>query len=623
MPLLQSMTDLQQARGPDDEGVWAEGLVGFGHRRLSIIDLSRAGHQPMQLDDGRLVISFNGEVYNYVELRRELESAGHHFRSGTDTEVILKAYDHWGAACVDRFRGMWAFAIWDRERREVFCSRDPFGIKPFFYSTLGGTLAFASDIRALLLTHPEAREPDWAFLLRQMTARRYEREAETSFAHIRALPPAHNLIAGRNGIRIERYWQFSVDEARSAYDMRSPDATFRELLLDSIRLHFRSDVPVGVCLSGGLDSSSIVALASTELGTTLDTFSIVYPGTRFSEDEYVHEVNQRFGCRPHLSTPPGDADFLETLDAMVAAHGEPDQGIGVYSQWKVMELAAPHVTVLLDGQGGDELLAGYPFFYPTFLGMLLRRGRLLRALGEYKAYRPYARDDLGRMALKSGFPFVDDLLRGVRGNVSFDHDLAAVNPEIRAAGAAAAPPRFVPTSGDALSRHLQSTISSKLLQSLLYFEDRNSMAFSIEARVPFLDRRLVEFCLALPAEEHLRDGHTKSLLRRSLAADLPERIVRRRDKKGFPTPFSEWLRGGLMRGVRQILLDPRTIGRGVLDPQRVAERLDRHENGAADHAVEIFNWLVLETWFRRLHDQAPRPIATHRNRPLAAAHMTA
>lgn len=632
LDLLHAMTETQSHRGPDDGGVWTEGPVGLGHRRLSILDLSSAGRQPMQSPDGRYIITYNGEIYNYLELRRDLQRQGVSFRTNTDTEVLLAAYARRGPQCVNDFLGMWAFAIWDRATGELFCSRDCFGIKPFFYLRKGTTVYFASDIRALLLVDDSAA-PNWDFLIRQLSSRRFRRIDETSFRDIRALPPASNLRISRGTFNIERHWNYSPDDARQRYDFTNPAATFREILADAVRIQFRSDVPVGVCLSGGLDSSSIVALASRELDAQLKTFSISYPGAHWSEDRFIDDINRTFNCFPVSASPPGNSDFLDTIEAMVAAHGEPDQGIGVYSQWKVMELAREHVTVLLNGQGGDELLAGYPYFYETHLGTLIRDRQWRTALHEYRCYREFGTHDFGRQALKLGFPRFARLLRNMRGDVNRAETLSALHPDFAAASNVARDKhlrdvemladtggvidsgrtRFIDAAS--VARQQYETITENLLQSLLYFEDRNSMAFSLEARVPFLDRRLVEFCLALPPGQLLRDGFTKRVLREALAEDLPASIRHRRDKKGYPTPFAVWLRSGLMDSVREFLLDDVTLGRKILSRSAIETRLTDHETGKANRSVEIFNWIVLESWFRRFIDtRGHTPAASVRTR---------
>ena len=615
--LVSKMTRFQAHRGPDGEGLWTSSSIGLGHRRLSIIDLSQAGRQPMESQDGRFVITYNGEVYNYVELREELKHLGHEFRSRSDTEVILKAYEVWGERCADRFLGMWAFAIWDGVHRKLFCSRDPFGIKPFFYLQKDNRFYFASDIRALLLVSDDAREPDWEFLTRQLSYQRFTRDDETSFRRIRALRPATNLVIENGRVTFTRYWRLSLPDVRAQYDFRHPVTAFRELFTDAVRLNFRSDVPVGVCLSGGLDSSSIVAVASSALGARLKTFSIEYPESAWSEGEFVDEVNARFACDAICTTPRGAQDYLDTLKLMVASHGEPDQGIGVYSQWKVLELASKHVKVVLNGQGGDELLAGYPYFYETYLADLIRRGRWWKAAHEFAAYRDYASSRFGRNTLQRAFPRLAKRWQQLRGWPGLCTFLETLGPRLaeRFLACSERVHEFATgelTNGnggnilatDRLTRHQYQTVNSSLLQSLLYFEDRNSMAFSMESRVPFLDRRLVEFCLALAPEDRLRGGFTKAILRESLADLLPARVRARQDKKGFPTPLSLWLRGPLMSQVKSVLLDDRVRRRKVLNVPVIERRLSEHASGAANHAIDIFSWLTLEFWFQRFQDNA-------------------
>lgn len=614
--LLERMTEVQEKRGPDDQGMWTKNSVGFGHRRLSIIDLSDAGHQPMTSLDGKFTITYNGEMYNYVELRQELKDLGHDFFSKSDTEVILKAYEVWGNSCVDRFIGMWAFAIWDDVKKELFCSRDPFGIKPFFYMQKKSTFFFASDIRALLLVGNDAKDPDWTYLISQLSYLRFSRDNETFYRQIRSLRPATNLVIKNGNLRFEKYWDISLPEIRGNYDYENPLETFRTLFTDSVRIHFRSDVPVGVCLSGGLDSSSIVAVASTSLDARLKTFSIDYPDSAWSEGEFIDEINAMYRCDAIKSTPEGAQDYIDTLDQMVMSHGEPNQGIGVYSQWKVMELASGQVKVLLDGQGADELLAGYPYFYETYISYLIRSLKLVKAYFEYRAYRPYASTHFGRNIVSKSFPKLADIYRMVLGKAGSQDFLNALHPELKSTvfpstDQIATDNLFLidrdtgyssPQFDDPLAEHLYETITKNLLQSLLYFEDRNSMAFSLESRVPFLDKRLVEFCLGLLPEHRLDSGFTKVILRKSLNDLLPEAVALRRDKKGFPTPLSFWLKGPLMKQVKNLLLDDRVSARKVLNMPVIEKKLDAHYKGIADHTVEIFNWITLELWFQRFQD---------------------
>ncbi|MEO8448172.1 MAG: asparagine synthase (glutamine-hydrolyzing) [Gemmatimonadota bacterium] len=608
---LQWMTDSQAHRGPDGAGIWVDGSVGLGHRRLAIIDLSDAGAQPMKTADESLTLTYNGEIYNYIELRHELHRLGYSFQTATDTEVLLAAYQTWGAECVHRLRGMWAFAIWDSRNRELFCSRDPFGIKPFFYRHSGEAFHFASDIRALLTADSHA--PNWAFLIRQLSDRRFERYDETSFDGIVALPPATNLTLQNGRLTLTRYWMPDLEAVRRDHRGTPPEEGFRTLLTDSIRLHFRSDVPVGICLSGGLDSSSLVALSPN--GDPLRTFSVDYPGTSSSESRYFRQVAERFGTQQTEFSPDGAVDYLVTLQRMIAASGEPDQGIGVYSQWKVIELAAAHVTVLLDGQGADEMLGGYPFLVKAFLADLLRRGKLIRGLREFRAYRSVAPGNFGRSVLRESLGFNHRV--GLRESQS---DLGRLKRLFRPAtergllsvGAIEAavldehnPIVEPPGIEDGLTRAQWNTLSRGLLPSLLLFEDRISMAFSVESRVPFLDRPLVEYCLALSADQRFSKGYTKAVLRRAMDGRLPPDVLWRREKKGFPTPFAAWLQGGLGKAVRDLLLNGQTGARQLIDQSLVETMLNSQLAGQADHSVEIFNLVSLEIWLRQFVDDCP------------------
>jgi asparagine synthase (glutamine-hydrolysing) len=614
LELVRRMTRLQTHRGPDDEGIFHEPGIALGHRRLSIIDLSAAGHQPMCSRDGRFTVTYNGEIYNYLELRAELAGHGHNFVTSSDTEVLLAAYAEWGEACVERFLGMWAFGLWDRRERTLFLARDPFGIKPLFYCEQGARLCFASEVQALLLAGPEMREPNWPFLARQLTERRFARQTETSFRRISALQAGTTLTLGPLGRRSRRYWNPDLTELRERFRAQQDSgAAFRELFTDAVRLHFRSDVPVGVCLSGGLDSSAIVAVATRILGSTLRTFSIDYPDWPGSEGRFIHAMNTQFQCIPTIGTPAGETDFVTTTEAMIAAHGEPDQGIGVYSQWKVMELASGHVKVLLDGQGGDELLGGYPFLVRAHLADLVRRVRWATAWSEFRAYRDVAPDGFGLGVLEEILPGLARRLDQARGDRATRRLLEVIEPGIRSGawdpsavrdGILAPPPLLEgPVAApDGLTARQYRTIRADLLPSLLYFEDRNSMAFSLESRVPFLDRRLVEYCLGLPAERRISRGSTKVVLREAMAGLLPDEVRLRRDKKGFPTPFARWLRGPLSDAVAEVLLDQRVLQRGLLSPVVMERRIKAHREGRGEHSAEIYNWLQLELWFRQFHD---------------------
>lgn len=608
--LLWSMANIQRHRGPDDAGVWSDGSVGFGHRRLSIIDLSAAGHQPMTTPDGLLTLTYNGEVYNFKELRQELAGFGHTFVSQCDSEIILHAYQQWGPECVTRFNGMWAFAIWDRARQHLFLSRDRMGKKPLHYLERPDCFAFSSEIKGLLVAFPEEGRPDYSFLYHILTTAQVADGAETGFAGVRSLLPAHSMIVDRRESRTWRYWDFDPDRAATSYDYARPADTLRELLEDAVRLRLRSDVPIGTCLSGGLDSSCVVALTSRQIEQPMNSFSVVYDDAGYDEGFYAGLVADRFNCIPHVIRPDG-SDWLDTARRLTWHQEVPSTGPGLYSQWWVMRQASPRVRVLLDGQGGDELLGGYHYFFVAYLAARVRtlvsRGRL--------ADLPELAREVRAITELTGMPLATALPRYVarRLRLGLRHHTPSIST--RSTGTSAAlwaearrrpivrsrPRRFANELSEAL--YYSTTMDS--LPSLLHWEDRNSMAFSIETRLPFLDYRLVEFCLGLAPDECIRGSVTKRLLREAMASVLPPEIVHRRSKMGFPTPFAAWLRGKPLDCARELLFSGPLRDRDLLDLRVVERKFDEHVRGERDHSQHIWRWLTLELWFRQFIDPAP------------------
>jgi asparagine synthase (glutamine-hydrolysing) len=599
--LVATMIATIRHRGPDGESYWSDEHAQLGHARLAIIDLTAAADQPMPNEDGSLRLVYNGEIYNYVELADELRARGHVFRSRTDSEVILHAYEEWGEECLAHFNGMWAFALWDARRRRLFCARDRMGVKPFYYARRGGDLLFASEIKALLSVMPELRRPSMPWLRHLLVAGRLDdADDATAFADVRQLPAAHWLRLDERGLGVERYWAY----APGRHDYARPVETFRGLLEDSVRLRLRSDVPIGTCLSGGLDSSAIVGLTSRRVGQ-VHTFSAVYPGTDADESRFVHVVNAAYDAAAHLVEPRGED--LPSIFPKIAWHqDEPTAGPGLYSQWHVMARAHGQVKVLLDGQGADELLAGYHDYLPAFLSTLLDRalkldsGSLARLLREYPRVSATAGRPLAVAMLR---PFAPAPLERLHRRWLDADATVDVHPDLRAAhgNGTARLPRT-------LEAQLLEATTRTSLPALLHYEDRNSMAFGIEARVPFLDYRLVEFCLGLPVELKIHRGETKYLLRRALGDVLPAPVLNRRDKKGYPTPAATWLRSVAKEWSREILLDDRTRRRGILDMASVERKLAEHADGRRDWSWPIWRWLSVEHWFRQTIDDF-RPAA--------------
>lgn len=561
---LHRMAALQTHRGPDGQGfaafprdhtalprLWREPAqvpvlgdcpVGLAFRRLAILDLTEAGHQPMGTPDGRYWVVFNGEIYNHVELRRELEASGASFRSRTDTEVLLAAWSAWGERCLERMEGMFAFGILDRPGQRLFLARDRFGIKPLYWAEHAGGIAFASEIKPVLAGLGMPARPSTAAAHDLLVRGRKDHRETTFFEGVQQLPPAHLLTVKARAAPPRAYYDLSDAVRRRMADLpEAPEARtrlFREALEATVRSHLRSDVPVGTCLSGGLDSSAIVCLVAairadlrTALGATpasdgrFHTFSARSADPALDEGRYMDAVTRHTGL-PNHAVIPGPAGFFDDLPDLLWHQEEPFQGGSPYAQWMVMrEASASGVKVLLDGQGADEILGGYPGTAPSAVADDLARLRWGRALSTWR------HSSLGGA---KGLAAAGLALVGVRAPRRAS---PLLSQELRSAGTGSEPPRDLPTR----LRSERRALVSWHLPALLHYEDRNSMAHSLEARVPFLDRRLVELALALPAEDLLGAGWSKRILREAVAADLPEGVRSRRDKIGFATPDASWM----------------------------------------------------------------------------------
>ena len=573
-------------RGPDGRGVFADEGVCLGHLRLAIIDLSDAGLQPMR--DGELQLLHNGEIYNYLELREELRTKGHRFSTATDSEVILAAYREWGERCVERFNGMWAFAIWDATRRTLFCSRDRLGVKPFYYRLDGDRFTFASEPWPLRRAGANLRA------VRDYLEQGYLDEGnETFFAGVTRLPPAHSLTFGPSGLKLERYW--SVEPAPPPRDAAE---AVRATFLDAVRLQLRSDVPVGTCLSGGIDSSSIAVAVAHHGHEHQKTVTAYFEDAGFDERPLARAVVDRTGAEPHWVTFD-DGDLVSDLPSIVRAQGEPFGSTSICAGWYVMrEARRAGLTVMLDGQGGDELLAGYRASFGYRLSDLLRAGRLSEASHELRAFAEVHGPRWTAVALAT--PHVPERLRlAARGHLRGASALVA--PELRAASPA--PARNGAVFPDRLRRQLHTLLTRRGLPELLRYEDRNSMAHSLEARVPLLDHRLVELAFSLPGGELIRRGETKSVLRRALSDLLPPEVAARRDKLGFVTPEARFLRGAVGGLAGDVFASQSFRERGFVDAKAAARRLERHRSGDIRAGMELWRALNLELWAREFLDR--------------------
>jgi asparagine synthase (glutamine-hydrolysing) len=607
---VRAMMSTMKHRGPDDEGVFRERNIGLGFVRLSIIDLSPLGHQPMSADGkghlsdgkaGRFVIVYNGEVYNYIELRDELKAKGYTFRSNTDTEVVLKSYVEWGLSCLDKFNGMWAFAVYDREKEELFCARDRYGIKPFYYYSDQTQFIFASEIPAILSvlkTRPAANKQA---IFDYLVFNRTDQTEETFFDGIKKLQHGHILEIRNSQLEIKRWYDLR-SKVDSSTGFSKPEE-YRNLFSSAVGLRLRSDVPVGVCLSGGVDSSSIVSvLLKDHDKTDLNTFSAVYSrGETGDESEFIESFRNTLPwggspLRNMFFTTPTAETLLKDLNNFVRAHAEPIPSTSPYAQYKVMELARENVVVTLDGQGADEELAGYHYFFGFLFKDLLRRLQLSRLMLESGGYLFKHRSIYG---LKSFAYFLLPEFTRSRLRVSEKRYIlpefsnghyrkSVIAGELYGSG----------NLRDALLNHFEYK-----LEHLLKWEDRNSMWFSIEARVPFLDHRLVERTLASPTDMIINRGTTKYILREAMRGTLPEKIRTRRDKIGFGTPQDSWFRNEkLTRLAAEILGSESFKQREIVNPVIAGDLLQKHIRGAADLSKEIWKWINLELWFREFID---------------------
>lgn len=590
--------ETQSHRGPDDTGeVHLDTRLWLGHNRLSIIDIE-CGNQPMANEDQSVWLVFNGEIYNYVELRDELRGLGHAFHTDSDTEVIIHAYEQWGMGCQGRFNGMWAFALWDARRQRLLCSRDRFGVKPFAYARTHDGMVFASEIKTLLRLDPSLAVPAEDQVYRFLRAGLLSEGERTFFRDIRQLLAGHCLLVDADGrCETKRYYDPAAAIGVTDISGDDPAQRFRELLEDSVRLRLRSDVPVGTCLSGGLDSSSIVALMAGLSNSPIHTFTSIYPGTDSDESVYARAVAERFGAIEH-QVEPSMRDFAKTLPSITWHQDAPTSAPGLYSQWHVMRLAQGNVKVLLDGQGGDEILGGYTGFYADYVAALLLDGKWSRLSNEWADIR----SQLGQNPLVAAVrPLIPVSIRRIGRRMMRSNQLMADG--FRAAWSfSEAPPVKAGTLGDPFNSSLYEALTRTTLPALLHYEDRDSMAFSVEARTPFLDHRLVEYCLALPYTAKMRGWETKVPLRDGMRDLLPAAVLDRRDKKGFPTPMAMWLRTGLMPWVREVLLSEEATRRGITNKVTVAKMLDAHEAGLADRHWDIWRLLTLELWYRSFID---------------------
>jgi asparagine synthase (glutamine-hydrolysing) len=627
--VLERMNAALAHRGPDDGGIYCGGPIGLTHRRLSIIDLSPAGHQPMSNEDGTIWIVFNGEIYNFLSLRPALEERGHRFRSQTDTEVILHLYEELGPDCVDPLRGMFAFAIWDAPRRRLLLARDRLGTKPLCYRVDGEALRFASEVKAILQDPAVEVRPDPRGIAEYLTFG-YVTGASSAFQGIRRLPPAHRLVWEAGRLRVERYWRLRRD-GKAARSEAEWGEGIRAHLEEAVRLRLISDVPLGAFLSGGIDSSAVVAMMRRASRGPVKTFSIGFAEAEYDELRYARLVAERFETEHHELVVRPDAAAV--LPKLAWHYDEPFADSSAVPTYCVAELTRRHVTVALNGDAGDESFGGYERYVAQQLGQRFDRlpGAALLRGGLGGAARLLPRRARRTSLLARGRRFLEGLAepperRYARWFCQFhgERRAALLRDEFRAAAAeqdelapllAAFRASDAPDLGDAT---LGVDVALYLPDDLLVKVDIASMAHALEARSPFLDHVFMEYAATIPFDLKVRGRTTKVILKRALADLLPAPILTR-PKMGFGVPIDHWLRHELRDLATETLLAPRALGRGYFRPEAVRRLLDEHVRGVAGWHYPLWTLLMLELWHRTYID-GDGALATMRHAAAGGGH---
>ena len=617
--LVHRMCEVIRHRGPDDEGIHVEGGVGLGMRRLSIIDLS-TGHQPIHNEDQTVWLVFNGEIYNYRELRAELQAAGHRFYTASDTETIVHAYEEWGEGAFGRLRGMFGIGLWDRRTQTLLLARDRAGQKPLHYAERGGRLYFGSEIKSLIAAGAVDREIDLEALDHYLSFL-YAPPDRSMFKGVHKLPPGHFLRWKNGRAQVEAYWRIGVEETfRGNIDEAA--STLRTVLADAVRSHMVSDVPLGAFLSGGVDSSVVVGLMAEASSRPVQTFSIGFDEPQFDELEHARTVARHFGTDHHEFVVRPDG--LSILDRLVEHFDEPFADSSAIPTWYVSEIARRHVTVVLSGDGGDELFGGYDRYLPhpriaQFDRLGIPGGRQVAgALWPLMPHgttgknflRHISRDDNGRYLHSVAFFQHDEKASLYSADVR--RALGSWNAE---ANVGARFDRFA--SLPAHSRMMKFDFETYLPEDVLTKVDRMSMAHSIESRVPLLDNSVIDFAASLPPSMKIHNGRRKHVLKEAVKTLLPAGIIDRR-KQGFGVPLGVWFRGGLTGVFSDILSSSRTRQRGYFEPAFIDRIVAEHLAGRRDHTLRLWQLLMFELWHRQYID-APAP-ATVAPQPELVAH---
>jgi asparagine synthase (glutamine-hydrolysing) len=619
--IIGQMSIVLHHRGPDDEDIYVSGPIGFGFRRLSILDLSTTGHQPMSSQDGQTVLVFNGEIYNYIELRKELQSLGHEFKSSGDTEVLLHAYLQWGRQCLNKLNGMWAFLIYDMRRRKIFGSRDRFGKKPLYRYRCGDYIFFGSEIKAILASGHYCGGPKWEtvseFLL-YGNLESLDEGRQTFYSGIEQLPAGSAFELDLHGRFHE--WRFWSLADLPGSEVTNPAESFYEIFEDALRLRLRSDVPVGIFLSGGLDSTSIVctlAKIRSSLGSsTAPLLAFSYQAKEYDESVYINDTVKQTGAQL-IRFAPDPRQLWDRLEQVLWHQDEPVHSIVAVITFELSRLAsASGVKVILNGGGPDEFLAGYHHFFINYWYTLLKRGRIREVWREIHAYclahggNPWTlfqqslyyqfRSKIGRM------PGYQQLARRKRSRELRNHSW--FTPEL----SDHLPVDNHTYSEPTLDAVLKQAVECAPLPLYLRIEDRNSMAHSIEARMPFLDYRLVSLAFQLPANWKMHGPWNKYVLREAMRQQIPESVRSRLDKMGFPAPTKSWFADTLYAPTQDLLASQEVRERGIYNVGAIRRDLELHRQGKVDVSSLLFNVIQFEIWSELKRTYAPKCVHIQR-----------
>jgi asparagine synthase (glutamine-hydrolysing) len=603
--VIQRMCRVIEHRGPDDEGFHIDGGLAIGMRRLSIIDLG-TGHQPISNEDGTVWIVFNGEIYNFQELREDLISRGHIFRTRTDTEVIVHLYEDQGERCVEQLRGMFAFAIWDSRLQKLFLARDRVGIKPLHYAIAGSTLIFGSEIKSIL-EHPAIRREVNHEAISDYLSFGYVPDPATTFRGIAKLPAGHTATFRDGRLSMRRYWDFAYDDPRPEpiRDEGYYVAKLRELIAESVRLRLISDVPLGAFLSGGIDSSTVVAMMAKQMDRPVTTFSIGFSESSFDELQHARITARHFHTDHHefIVTP----NICRIVEDIVWHHDEPFGDVSSIPTYMVSKMAREHVTVVLSGDGGDELFAGYDRYlidrtrerFERIPGFI-RRSLMLK-VSRALPRSAYGKNFLRNVALDGDARYIDSL-SCFSDDAKRDLLSAGFRRELDGRDSSQSFKQILAsTSGERLERLLYLDSKTYLPGDILTKVDRMTMAHSIEARVPLLDHKLIEFVQTIPASLKLRSGTTKHILKRAMRGLIPDEIIDR-PKQGFGVPVNKWFNHELRDMLHDTLSDSKTRQRGYFSQRGIQVLLEEHRRGRRDNSRHLWTLLTLELWHRAYID---------------------